>query len=246
MLIVNHPRGSPNYFDYAGFDSVTGLVARPERWDDSFHAIEVFNGSGWLQDRNGTVRDWLWFLTQGIPMVAVGSSDSHSIAGSPVGYPRTCVDFSGTPFATLPTAALARRQLADTLRDEVMGGHAMVNGGIFVEASVNGQGPGHLVDVNAANATVHVRVQAASWVDVDAIDVVFWNGSMVETDTYSVGVGEDCQPGAGAVRCEGDFMVPVPAANGFVVVAAYGDLPLSPVHQGRAAFGVANAIRLTQ
>ena len=75
---------------------------------------------------------------------------------------------------------------------------------------------------------------------------VFWNGSMVETDTYSVGVGEDCQPGAGAVRCEGDFMVPVPAANGFVVVAAYGDLPLSPVHQGRAAFGVANAIRLTQ
>lgn len=244
MLIVNHPRGGKNFFGYAGFDSATGLVEHPERWDDSFEAIEVFNDGDWVSNRNGTVQDWLWFLTQGVPMVAVGSSDSHAISGTVVGYARTCVDFSDTAFATLPQTPSARRELADVLRDEVSAGRASVNGGIFVEATVNGQGPGSLVDVNAAMATVSVRVQAPSWVDVDTLEVVYWDGDSVETDTYTVGVGGDCEPGVGAERCVGTFDVPVPAANGFVVVAAHGDLPLAPVRVGKLPFGVTNAIRL--
>lgn len=244
MLIVNHPRGGTNYFSYAGFDSSTGVVDSPMRWDDSFDAIEVFNSADWTSMRNGTVRDWLWFLTQGIPMVAVGSSDTHALSGSPIGYARTCVDFSDTTYPTLPLLPAARRDFADVLRDEVMAGHAAVNGGIFVEATVDNQGPGSLVDVGGAIATVNVRVQAASWVDVDTLEVVYWDGVAVQTDTYTIGMGGDCAPTTGAVRCDASFMVPVPAANGFVVVAAYGDMPLSPVAPGRGAFGVTNAIRL--
>jgi hypothetical protein len=127
-----------------------------------------------------------------------------------------------------------------------MAGHASVNGGIFVNATVMGQGPGSLVDVNATTATVHVKVQAASWVDVDTLELVYWDGDSIETDTRTIGVSGQCQPTTGAIRCEGDFAVPVPAANGFVVVVARGDLPLAPVRANRNPFGVTNAIRLTQ
>ena len=56
-----------------------------------FDAIEVFNDSGWQANKARNVADWFGLLRAGRKMFAVGSSDSHGIRSSPVGYPRTCL-----------------------------------------------------------------------------------------------------------------------------------------------------------
>jgi hypothetical protein len=90
---------------------------------------------------------------------------------------------------------------------------------------------------------VHVRVQAASWVDVDAIDVVV-DGMLVATIAIDAG---DADPGNPVIRWEGDIDVDVAAGMGsYVIVAAYGDSTLEPVHPGRIPFGVTNPIFLAR
>ncbi|MDH5493537.1 MAG: hypothetical protein OEY14_16405, partial [Myxococcales bacterium] len=94
-LIINHPRGvaQGSYFSAAGYDRITGTTTSPELWDSDFGLVEVFNDSSFEQNFDETVADWFSFLNRGRPVFAVGSSDSHHVdAGSPVGYPRTCID----------------------------------------------------------------------------------------------------------------------------------------------------------
>lgn len=230
VVIINHPEGSTNYFGYVGYDAVTGEVARPDAWDDELTLVEVFNDSDWLRNREGTVRDWLSLLSHGRRVFAVGSSDSHEIAGSPVGYPRTCLRVgTDDPSALRP----------ELVRDTLAAGHATVSGGIYVDASVGDAGPGDEASGLGAQASVHVRVQAASWIDVDRLDVVV-DGETVQTIDI---LPDDADP-LTATRFEHDITVDVAAGGSFVVFAAYGDTPLEPVHPGRIPFGVTNPIFL--
>jgi hypothetical protein len=235
-LIVNHPRGAGNYFGYVGFDSTTGMASRADRWDDSFHAVEVFNGSDWLACREGEVADWLSLLDHGLRRPAVGSSDSHGIDHSPVGYPRTCVDVG---IDEPPTGATERRAFANDVRDGIIAGEMVVSGGIYVTTSVGGVGPGGDATGVGDVAQVEIRVQAPSWVDVDAIEIV------VDGQTLETIAAIDFVPGMGAVRHVAVHDVPVSANGSYIVVAAYGDEPLL-IHPGYIPFGVANPIFLTR
>jgi len=231
VVIINHPRGGANYFDYVGFDPVTGMVERTADWDPAFTLVEVFNDSGWLASRNRTVADWLALVRSGRRVFAVGSSDSHGIARSPVGYPRTCVELGSDD---------PRALTADRVRDRLAAGRATVSGGIFVDARVGTAGPGGTARGVGASATATVTVQAARWVDVDAIDVVV-DGETI--DTIPV-MPDDADPANPVVRWRGEIPVPVAGTGSFVVIAAYGDAPLEPVHPGRLPFGVTNPIFL--
>ncbi|MGE0787761.1 MAG: CehA/McbA family metallohydrolase [Sandaracinaceae bacterium] len=229
VVIINHPRGDPNYFDYVGFDPVTGGVARADAWDERFTLVEVFNNSSWTETRDRQVRDWLALLGSGRRVFAVGSSDSHRIASSPVGYPRTCLAFgTDTP-----------SELSDDLvRDTLAAGHGTVSGGIFVDTRIGAAGPGDEVGGVGPRARVHVRVQAASWVDVDAIDVVV-DGAIVETIAI---LPEDADPMRPTTRLDQEIEIDVSTAGSYVLVAAYGDTDLEPVHRRRLPFGVSNPI----
>ena len=56
-----------------------------------------------------------------------------------------------------------------------------------------------------------------------------------------------CLPyGHPATRFDQDVMVDVRSAGSYVIVAAYGDSPLEPVHRGRIPFGVTNPIFLAR
>jgi hypothetical protein len=90
---------------------------------------------------------------------------------------------------------------------------------------------------------VDVRVQAASWIDVSWIDLVV-DGKVVDT----IGVlPTDADPTNPAVRFRRTLPVDVmPGTGSYVLVAAYGDRTLDPVHPGRLPFGVTNPIFLTQ
>ncbi|MCA9676779.1 MAG: CehA/McbA family metallohydrolase, partial [Myxococcales bacterium] len=230
-IIINHPRGTSNYFDYAGLDPITGLVSHPEYWDEDFTVVEVFNDSDWLHNRDGTVRDWFNLLDGGREVYAVGSSDSHGIKSSPVGYPRTCIAL-GTDDP--------RELTPELVRDQVAGGHSFVSGGIYLDATVGAAHPGDVAAGVGATATVDLRVQAATWIDVDAIDVVV-DGETIDTIPIQAG---DADPTNPVVRWHDTIDVPVAANGSWVVLAAYGDQTLEPVHPGRKPFAVTNPIWL--
>ncbi len=232
-IIVNHPRGSTNYFGYVDFDPVTGIVGYPEFWDEEFTMVEVFNNSSWKANLSETVADWLALLRIGRRIAAVGSSDSHGITYSPVGYPRTCLDL-GTDDTTMVTN--------DLVRDTAAAGKSTVSGGIYVTSTVAGVGPGGDATGLGASTTVRIQVQAASWIDVDSIDLVV-DGEITTIDILPA----DADPMNPTLRFDQEITIDVSTdPNAYVIVAAYGDQALEPVHRGRIPFGVSNPIYLSR
>jgi hypothetical protein len=228
VVIINHPRGNTNYFGYVGYDPATGLASSASDWDTEFTLVEVFNDASWQSNRQTHVVDWFGLLRAGRRVFAVGSSDSHGLVGSPVGYPRTCIAL-GTDDP---------RQLTPTLvRDRLAAGHSTVSGGVYVSARIGAAGPGDTVTGAGSPMSVDVVVRAATWIDVDTIEVVV-DGQTVDTIPIMPG---DADPGDPAVRWRGSFPVQAAATGGFVVVAAYGDRSMQPVHD-KAPFGVTNPI----
>lgn len=233
VIIINHPRGDPNYFDYVGYDPVTGAVDRGADWDEAFTLVEVFNDADWRGTFERTVVDWLSFLRAGRRVFAVGSSDSHALSRSPVGYPRTCLRL-GTDD---PTALRV-----DDVRDALAAGASTISGGILVDIWVGDARPGDDASGLGDSTELRVRVQAPSWVDVDALDVVL-DGVIVETIEIRP---EDADPLTPTTRFDETLTIDVGASQSFVLVAAYGDAPLEPVHPGRIPFGVTNPIFLSR
>jgi hypothetical protein len=235
-IIINHPRSggrAGGYFDAAGFDPATGRATRPEYWDNDFTAVEVFNDSDFESNRMTTVRDWFSLLSHGRRVFAVGSSDSHHIlAGSPVGYPRTCM-FLGTddPRGVTPEA----------VRDAAARGRSTISGGVYVTAvGPNDTGPGQEATSVGARATVRVTVQAPSWIHPERLEVIV-DGMTTQTIPLDASTAD---PGNPVVRFRRDIEIPVAEAGSYVLFVAHSTQDLAPVHPGRRAFGVTNPIFL--
>jgi hypothetical protein len=232
VVIINHPHDGKNYFPYVGYDPASGTASEVSDWDTKFTLIEVFNDSGWLANRNNSVEDWLGILRAGRRVFAVGSSDSHGIATSPVGYPRTCLEL-GTDDP--------RALTANQIRDALAAGHGFVSGGIYVTAALGTTGPGDTTTGAGSPQNVDVTVQAATWIDVTAIEVIV-DGQTVDTIPIMPSDADAQNP---VVRWHGQVPVSVRASGGFVVIAAYGTQALEPVHPGRIPFGMTNPIFVT-
>jgi hypothetical protein len=228
VIIINHPTGGTEYFDYAGFDPETGLVDRPEYWDEEFTLVEIFNDTSWLGAREGRVEAWFSLLDSGRPIFAVGSSDSHGISSSPVGYPRTCIEVGTDDPSSLT---------ADVVRDQLAAGHANVSGGIYLDVAVGAAGPGDTATGTGTTANVSIKVQAATWVDVDELEIVVDGvGTIVPIEPG------DADPVDPVIRFEQDVPITVAAGGSWVVVGVYGDADLEPVHPGRRPFAASNPI----
>ncbi|MBT8491760.1 MAG: CehA/McbA family metallohydrolase, partial [Deltaproteobacteria bacterium] len=229
-IIINHPRGGQNYFSYVGLDPISGLVDNEADWDTTFTLVEVFNDSGWIKNRETIVADWLALLNTGRRIYAVGSSDSHGIAKSPTGYPRTCLDVGVDTTADLSTSLI---------RDATFGGNSVIDGGVFLTVGIGGAGPGE----DATGTQLDIKVQAPTWVDVDTIEVLV-DGQVVQTITI---LPEDADPIDAANRWEDTVTISPQAGGSHVIVAAYQSSGgnLSPVHPGRRPFGVSNPIFVT-
>lgn len=226
VVIINHPHGGANYFPYVGYDPATGTASNAAAWDTKFTLIEVFNDSGWQANRTGTVEDWLGILRAGRKVFAVGSSDSHGIASSPVGYPRTCLPVGDDPL----------QLTASNVRDQLAAGHGTVSGGIYVTAKLGTAGPGDTTTGAGVEQLLDVTVQAASWIDVTTLEVIV-DGQTV--DTIPIMPGDAVSP---VIRYQKQIPITVRASGGFVVVAAYGAKALEPIHPGRMPFGMTNPI----
>ena len=235
IVIVNHPSGSGfgAYFSAAKLDRDTG-VGDPKLWSDDFEAIEVFNDSDLDSNRKASLADWFALLEKGRKVWAVGSSDSHHLRSSPVGYPRTCIQFGhDDPTKLTPEA----------VRDGVAVGNATVSGGLYMTVKgPGGEGPGGTVKATGGKATFKIEVQSASWITADALEVIV-NGKTVDTKPLV----EAQPPAVGKPHVfTVDVTVELDAARprNWALFHARGKGDLAPLHPGRRPFAVSNPIFL--
>lgn len=229
VLIVNHPSGSGfgAYFSAAQFDRTTG-TGKEGFWSDDFDAIEVFNDSDFESNREGSLADWFAMLNRGARFWAVGSSDSHGLRSSPIGYPRTCLNFGHDD----PT-----KLTKEIVRDKVANGPPIISGGLFMTvAGPNGEAPGQAVKTVDGKAVFTVTVQAASYIDATKLEVIVNGESALVEDLLPMG-------GSGSAK---KFMNQVtvtldPAKQGnWVLFHAKGEKDLAPLHPGRRPFAATN------
>jgi len=229
VLIVNHPRGGgfQAYFDAAEYDRDTNQ-GRDGFWSDDFDAIEVFNDSDFEGNRAEEVADWFGMLNAGRKMWAVGSSDSHRLRSSPVGYPRTCL-FLGHDDP--------QKLTKEAVRDALASGASTISGGLFLTVDgPNGERPGQTVKAAAdGTATFTVTVQAPSFMGADALETIVNGQSLGMTPLLPLGGG----PGKKFVN---EVKVPLDGAKtrNWVVFHVRGESDLAPLHPGRKPFAVSN------
>ncbi len=229
-LIINHPRSGGalmGYFNAAGYDTTTASPSRTDYWDEAFTLVEVFNDSDFESNRDSTVADWFSLINSGRRVFAVGSSDSHHIYTSPVGYPRTCLAL-GTDDPTTLTPNM--------VRDVTAAGHSFVSGGLFLDVvGPDGSHPGDEVNGVGDTAMFEVTVQAPSWVrDVNRLEVIV-DGTTTETIPIT-----ESDMGEGAIRVPRDGDHRAGSGRGLV-----GRLPRGggPGEQSRAGPSGASGLR---
>ena len=116
--------------------------------------------------------------------------------------------------------------------------HAAVSGGIYVSAKLGTTVPGDTTTGAGSPQMVDVTVQAATWVDVTELEVLV-DGQTADIIPITAA---DADPANPVVRWRRPVPVQTRATGGFVVIAAYGDQPLEPVHPGKMPFGVTEPI----
>ena len=238
LLIINHPRANgvrQGYFRETGYDPTTGIAAHPENWDTEFDVVEVINSTSFDQNRGsggtGTVEDWYSLLHAGRHVMMVGSSDSHHTHGDPVGYPRTCL-YVGTDDLHAVTG--------DRVRDVTRSGASFVMGGIYLDVmGPSSTRPGGTASGVGMRAQIHVTVTAASFLDVDSLEVIV-DGTTTET----IPIPAQADPTM-PVRFDDVVEVDVAASGSWVVLHASGNTPPN-IAYGQQPFAVSNPIFLTR
>ncbi|MRG94030.1 CehA/McbA family metallohydrolase [Polyangium spumosum] len=231
VLIVNHPSGGGfgAYFSAAGLDRKTGK-GRDGFWSDDFDAIEVFNDSDFEANRKDSVADWFALLEAGMTFWAVGSSDSHHLRTSPIGYPRTCLSF-GHDDPTMLTKEM--------VRDAIASGASTISGGLYMTATgPNGESPGQMVQAGAGGmATFTITIESASWVNADTLETIV-NGQTVSTEAL---IPVDGWAGPSKKYSNQVTVTLDPSRpRNWVLFHAKGAGDLAPLHPGRRPFAVAN------
>lgn len=213
VVQVNHPRLEPDigYFDLMGLDPTTGSAS--DAYSDDFDVVEVWNGFDIARPERveQVLQDWLALLARGDRVVANGSSDSHQIPFQWAGYPRTYVQVPGG--AAEDGRAVVRSLLA---------GRAFVTNGPFLEAWVGDAGLGDVASPEGDVLPVKVRVRAAPWMTVDAIDLFVGDERVrtVPVETSGTPAGTARRDG---VRFDDTVELAAPDHDAFVVVRVRGE-----------------------
>ena len=232
-LIVNHPSGGGfgAYFSSAGFDRSRAAGTDAELWSDNFDAVEVFNDSDFEANRGESVADWFALLSHGYDVWAVGSSDSHHLRGSPVGYPRTCMWFGHDDPQQLTPGAV---------RDGILAGASTISGGLFMTvAGPGGERPGAKVTSGDAPLTFTITVEAPSWIAADTLETIVDGRTVSVEPLLPLGAGPS-KKFVNQVQVARDLG----ARRSWVVFHAKGERDLSPLHPGRRPFAASNPIFL--
>ena len=136
-----------------------GGVPLPEGDEAPRRKIAPVSATASLTPR-ASIDDWFRLLNYGVFYTGMANSDTHT-PSSEIGLPRNYVSSS----IDAP-AMLDRPELADNIR----AGRVVASYGPFIELSVEGGSIGDTVEAEG-EVELHLRVQSASWFDVDRIEV---------------------------------------------------------------------------
>lgn len=166
LIQLNHPRWDAiGYFNVAGFDPADPTL---DAWLGLSHldAIELWNSNQNSNVGGAAVelmlQDYYRLLDMGFALVATGNTDTHDLSTQPLGYPRNCIRVANDRHPGLEVA-----DLLDGLRL----GRVLVTSGPWLEVSIEGHGPGEMVE-SSGTAQLEVLVDAASWASLDRVHIV--------------------------------------------------------------------------
>jgi hypothetical protein len=205
LIVLNHGRDDHGGFrplDHAG--EITSPGRASARWPLPANAMEIVNSGAVLADPLRLPRDWMAFLSRGIVLTPVGSSDSHDVARYIVGQGRTYVRVDDRD-----PGAIDRGRALDSLRQ----GRVLVSDGLLTDILVNGRGPGDLVGPGR-ELSVGIRVQGPSWSRADRV-ALYVNGEPVRQAAIR-------DPGRPGVKWTATWRLPAPARDAHVVAIATG------------------------
>ena len=226
FIQVNHPRGSAisGYFDYIGFDAVTGESSRSgDAYSTNFDGIEVFNGSCGL---SAEFDDWVAMTNLGWRKALSSGSDSHNERGV-IGNPRQ---------VTFVEAQEVRSDLAvyaEALRKR----RSFVTCGPFVRFHTvdESAGMGDLAPVdNDGQVAFRVQVSAPSWQTLTDVRLMR-NGEVVDI----VPIVE----AAGGVRLDAT-LTDTPQADAWYMIHVTGSGDIRPVYNSGAPAAFTNPIEV--
>ena len=173
-VILNHPRW-PNHADgphgKIALDPATGDWTGS--WACPFDAMELINSETAELEPMLLFRDWFALLDRGERVFAVGSSDSHTVAGV-VGQGRTYVQSATDDPAAIDIDAAAH---------DIANGHSSISMGIYVDVQAGGCSVlGETLALPAAESPslLDLRIAAPSWVHPTKL-TVYANGIAVFT-----------------------------------------------------------------
>ncbi len=221
VVQINHPRSSQGVLNWVGYDPNKGLASVDKtQFDTNWDVIEICNAGC---DRAPTsadgqaLRDYYSFLNQGLRKGAVGVSDEHGT--NFLGSARTMVEVHDDDPKTLDP---------NEVWMSLKSGRGVVMAGAFATATVKDDagalvGMGQLAKATGKQVTLHVKVQAPSWIATDRITVVV-DGAEVTGVPIAKPAG--APP---AVRFDDDITFDAPAADAWVMVIVDGDAPMAPV-----------------
>lgn len=205
IVQINHPRSaSPDVFSFQQYFDRAGLVfdydnrqitttlgpvpnawlRLPEvsLWDDSFNALEVWNGLS-VGDTNQdgvreitsldlVMRDWFNFLSMGLVVTPIGNSDTHKAFSDLAGLPRTYVRVGDDSPTALESGAVVGDVLATlsgmNTRDVVLtnGPHMMVSLADDTASVIGEQIAG-----SGGSVSLDLRVLSPDWASFDTVEV---------------------------------------------------------------------------
>lgn len=175
VVILNHPRWpdvKKGPFGRFRLNRLSGERSSGPR-ALTFDAMELVNSTTRQDDAMYLFRDWFALLNHGDRVLAVGSSDSHTV-GDPVGQGRTYVRSRSENPARIDI---------DEACESFRRGRSSISMGIFCDATVDDQYElGATVPVRARRIRLRLRVAAPSWIH-PRIARVFLNGREVARET---------------------------------------------------------------
>lgn len=236
VVQLNHPRSTTiGIFYWVDYNPVQGMATMdPSVFDMNWDVMEICNsGCNPAEDSEDStaLKDYYSFLNQGFVRGAVGVSDAHG-SNNFLGRARTMVEVPSDDPRNLDL---------DAVWASLKAGRAVVLDGAFVTATVRDDGGaavgmGGLATATGADVTLHVRVQAPSWIPTDTLTIVA-NGAVVKTITITPTAAP-----APAVRFDEDVLLTAPTADTWYVVIVDGATGMDPVMPGTRPRSVTNAV----
>jgi hypothetical protein len=217
VIQINHPRwSSTDFFNIKELDPYFGFSKHKE-WSWNFDAIEVLNENyqlGWRiasNNKHSVKKDWFNMLNHNKKICGVGNSDSHTVIANIAGVPRNYIVSSTDIPAEIDE---------DELSANIKAQKVSVSYGLLPSITVNGSyGMGATVSAKGKSVTLQLKVQAASWVSCNKVELIR-NGVVEKTF--------DIPQSKNAVRFDKVIEV-TPEKDSWYLLIAYGDEPMFPM-----------------